>query len=465
VNRRELLRELSRVQATWINQNVPASGDADISPEEESDYLGRISAVFERARQDMARSRRRRSVAAANAAIAAILATHGPEIDGELAFNPDQPRDHEGKWTDGPTGGVGVMERPGVETLDGWGAQATDIGHVTGDDLMRLGARIGEIMMRDGTSMMDPLAMARAAHEATGEEGDGINARQFVRAMDRDYGTNLDKAITDALAAAGSATEEERAAVEVERAKPEPIAYAPEPEPEGLPQWSPDFSSSRADRQDALRRGIDSGPADSEQLAGGDVASTYGFTWNDGSRAVLKEAKRRVRGMSPVEQTDAEELAGLVADLVGVRAPVTHRVSDTEIYQEYMPGETGMKKFGGNVPFRLTNSEEGLRMGLFDQLIGNNDRHNGNWTTDRDDRLYAIDHGLAFGTDDGVEVYGPFAFELLYGGHEIKWSEFENIRSKLRQARPEFERLGRGGWYDKMIERLDAMQNRIGGLG
>lgn len=379
----------------------------------------------------------------------------------EFRFDPNQPRDREGKWTDG-AGGLGVAD---PDTLEAWGTQAADPGHVTGDDLMRIGARIGEIMTRDGTSMMDPLAMMRATREATAEDDADISARQYVRAMDRDYGTNIDKNITDALAAQGSATEEDRAAVELERTKPEPIVYEPEPAPTGPPQWSPDFDSTLADRQAALQRGIDSGPKDGEELAGGDVASTFGFTWNDGSRAVLKEAKRQVRGMSPVEQTDAEELAGLVANLVGIRAPATHRVSDTEIYQEYMPGETGMKKFGGSPPYRLTNSEEGLRLGVFDQLIGNNDRHTGNWTVDADDRLYAIDHGLAFGTDDGVEVYGPFAFELLYGGHEIKWSEFEDIRTKLSKARPEFQRLGRAEWYDKMIGRLDAMQNRIGGLG
>lgn len=403
------------------------------------------------------------SVTAAFAVLAATGASATlDELADEFGFNPNQPRDHEGKWTDGPGGGVGLLDGP--DTLESWGAQAADPGNVTGDDLMRIGARIGEIMTRDGTSMMDPLAMARATREAVADDGGDISARQYIRAMDRDYGTYLDKNITDALAAEGSTTDEQRQAVELERTKPEPIVRAPEPEPQGPAEHSPDFSASLDDRREALRRGIDSGPVDGEELAGGDVAGTYRFTWKDGSRAVLKEAKREVRGMTPEEQTDAEELAGIVADLVGVRAAAAHRVSDREVYLEYMPGETGMKKFGGSVPYRHTTSEEGLRMGLFDQLIGNNDRHTGNWTVDRDDRLYAIDHGLAFGGDVYTETFGPFAFELLYGGHEIPWSEFEDIRSKLRTARPEFERLGRGHWYDKMIERLDAMQNRIGGL-
>ena len=52
MNRRELLRELSRVQATWVNRNTAGAGDVDISAEEEQDYLTRISAVFEKARED-----------------------------------------------------------------------------------------------------------------------------------------------------------------------------------------------------------------------------------------------------------------------------------------------------------------------------------------------------------------------------------------------------------------------------
>lgn len=385
---------------------------------------------------------------AARAAIGALL----------LRFDPNQPRDREGKWTDG-AGGLATGD---PDTLEAWGAQAADPGHVTGDDLFRIGARIGEIMERDGTSMMDPLSMLRATREATAEDDADISARQYIRAMDRDYGTNIDRDVTDALAKQAAATQEERAAAELERVQPEPIAQEPKPEPQPL---APQFSQSMAERQLALRRGIDSGTKDKDQLAGGTIASVYGITWKDGSRAVLKEAKQDARGMSPKDQTDAEELAGLVADLMGVPAPAAYREDDRTIYQEYMPGETAMKRFGGTPPYRFVNSEQGRRLGLFDQLIANADRHNGNWMVDDDDRIYAIDHGLAFDTDEGLQTFGPFANDLLYGGHEVPWSEFESIRAKLRQVRPDFERLGHVDWYDRMVGRLDDMQNRIGGLG
>jgi hypothetical protein len=36
------------------------------------------------------------------------------------------------------------------------------------------------------------------------------------------------------------------------------------------------------------------------------------------------------------------------------------------------------------------------RMALFDHITGNCDRHGGNWIVDKNNRVYAIDNGLAF---------------------------------------------------------------------
>lgn len=91
MNRRELLREMSRVQATWVNRNTPGTGDVNIAIEDEQDYLTRIAAVFERARED-ARRKRGRSVTAAQASVAISMLLAG--------FDRDQPRDRKGRWSD-----------------------------------------------------------------------------------------------------------------------------------------------------------------------------------------------------------------------------------------------------------------------------------------------------------------------------------------------------------------------------
>lgn len=99
MNRRELLRELSRVQATWINRNTTGAGELDITAEQEADYLGRVSEVFERAREQVRRhNRQSRSITAANV-IRSLIATHAPDVD-DFRYDRNQPRDRKGRWTD-----------------------------------------------------------------------------------------------------------------------------------------------------------------------------------------------------------------------------------------------------------------------------------------------------------------------------------------------------------------------------
>jgi ADP-ribosyltransferase exoenzyme len=100
MNRRELLREMSRVQATWVNRNTPGTGDVNIAVEDEQDYLTRIAAVFERAREEVRRKRKPVTMAAQAAAVISELL---------LAYDPDQPRNRRGRWT---KGGAGVPTAP-----------------------------------------------------------------------------------------------------------------------------------------------------------------------------------------------------------------------------------------------------------------------------------------------------------------------------------------------------------------
>lgn len=94
MNRRELLRELSRVQATWVNRNTPGSGDVNVTAEQEQDYLTRVSAVIERTREEV-RRKRLPAIVGSRAAVAQAV------IDALMAgFDKDQPRDRKGRWSD-----------------------------------------------------------------------------------------------------------------------------------------------------------------------------------------------------------------------------------------------------------------------------------------------------------------------------------------------------------------------------
>lgn len=110
MNRRELLREMSRVQATWVNRNTPGTGDVDIAVEDEQEYLTKIAAVFERAREDVRRKRGRGVTAAgATAVISALL----------LAYDPGQKRDPDGKWGDGIPGTPALSRKDDPLSLSG----------------------------------------------------------------------------------------------------------------------------------------------------------------------------------------------------------------------------------------------------------------------------------------------------------------------------------------------------------
>jgi hypothetical protein len=64
--------------------------------------------------------------------------------------------------------------------------------------------------------------------------------------------------------------------------------------------------------------------------------------------------------------------------------------------------------------FRLKNeileSPEGIRefqkLAMFDFIIGNTDRHSGNWMVDEQHKLRAIDHGLSFPEQNNLGVHG-----------------------------------------------------------
>lgn len=355
--------------------------------------------------------------------------------EGDFAFfkfDPDQPRDRKGRWTDGPLGGVGVLDASTGGGLSSWDSLDDDASGVANADLFRIGAEVGKIMQRDGTSITEPLALARAAEEALAADDSGINVRQYIRAMDRDYGTLLFDGVSSALRDAGAAPA---------------VPAAPEPEaPRGR---TVDFDAPFDERASALQASMDSGITDLDELSGGAVADTRLATWKDGSQAVLKTATGAVGSWSPQFQTDAEELSARVAAALDVRAPATVRADPTTLYLEYMEGRPANKAFGyGDPPERILESDQGVRMGLLDHLINNNDRHAGNWIVDDEGNIAAIDHGLSFGFDLGSGS-SPFARRHFRSGRNpLTQEDVATLRARLQELRPEFVKLGKGAWFD-----------------
>jgi hypothetical protein len=363
-------------------------------------------------------------------------------------FDPNQPRDNDGRWTDGaPGGGVAVAEGGRGSGLSDWRAQeaSADLPLDT-PEVFRLGTAIAKIMNRDGTTVNDPVAFFRAATEALADSD--VTARQYIATLDRQYGTEMSGRIEAALEA-----------LEGPAASPQADA----PAKPGGPK-APDFTAPYAQRVAAMEEANASGPRAVTNLSGGSLADVRRFDWEDRSRTVVKRALGPAGGIDALAQTDAEELVARVADVLGVRAPAVRRLGPDEVEMEFAPGKTGMEEYGAIAPKSITTAPENANIGLLDYLTNNADRHTGNWTVDDDGTVYAIDHGLAFQDDIGILAYGPFA--LAHGfsfgtPKNVTAADLDRIRGDLEGLRSDFQALGRGQWFDGMMGRLDDVAARL----
>lgn len=226
-----------------------------------------------------------------------------------------------------------------------------------------------------------------------------------------------------------------------------------------------------------LQDRVEGGVVSREKLAGGQVAETSLVTLTDGSKAVLKSAKPIGPRLSAVQQQDAEELAALIIQTTGLRAPATYRSGPHELYMEFMSGKIAQQLPSGNddLPEVALRDEDQFRLlGLVDQLIYNSDRHRGNWLVTDAGEIHPIDHGMAF-VDRGLMPPGrglpvitdfkepswQFARAVEGTGrwidHDMSPADMSLVRQRLEALRPQFERLGRLAWYEDILSRLDAM--------
>lgn len=233
-----------------------------------------------------------------------------------------------------------------------------------------------------------------------------------------------------------------------------------------------------ADRWLALQRAADGGVWGEEPIGQGVMGDTKRVLFNDGTPAIYKRAKGDYplggtgRDWTPKDQTDAEELAPVVASILDLRAPAVQRLSDTEIHMEYVENATDAyaRFFDRDAPdfMRVSDdvlgSDDGFRLGLLDVLLDNPDRHGYNWLIDDEDRIYPIDHGLSFTNTQGplrsAASRSPFAREYFVtpnGGYKentLTRRDIEYLSQQLDAIRPIFQQMGRELWHDVMRVRL-----------
>jgi len=100
-----------------------------------------------------------------------------------------------------------------------------------------------------------------------------------------------------------------------------------------------------------------------------------------------------------------EAAASALADVIGMHdlvPPTTVRNHNGEIgsIQQFMDGQVAFRAPRGS---EYDGDTDAARAAVFDYLIGNTDRHMGNWLVSPQGKLVLIDHGLSFPTDDEAE--------------------------------------------------------------
>jgi hypothetical protein len=129
-------------------------------------------------------------------------------------------------------------------------------------------------------------------------------------------------------------------------------------------------------------------------------------------------------------------------------SPVPLAVSDGASFQLFVDAELGRNAT------ELRHAEEIAKMDLLDALIGNSDRHGGNWMV-KDGHLIAIDHGLSFSwrSDQSsiVEwIVEHYEMKLVYRGKEtVLGPAHSNVPMPIsNEVFARLEYMVTSGWLD-----------------
>lgn len=205
-------------------------------------------------------------------------------------------------------------------------------------------------------------------------------------------------------------------------------------------------------------------------LGGGMTGEVHEVTYQNGQVLIRKELGRRAEDVRAVaEQIDAEELAPLVYQALGVRVPATYRATDRVIYMTRVEGRTGEEVLGwGKVPGPdMLDSDQGRMMGLGDWLVQDTDRNMGGFIIDPDGNMWSLDHGFAFQRNVEDMVGGQFEFAGHFDGltNDMSPADMAEIRARLEGLRGQFEAVGRLAWWRAMMKRVDAVAKGATGTG
>lgn len=237
---------------------------------------------------------------------------------------------------------------------------------------------------------------------------------------------------------------------------------------ESLSEVAARRSATRRELEDLIAR---EGDAVERLNRSGAQGTTEIVVLPDGRRLVVKRATEEgssvAGGVGGRVELDKEELGSLLAQAVGVETPVMVRTDPLVLKMEYVDGVLG-DALSTVEAQALYESDAGRLTGVLDALLGNRDRHGGNWFA-RDGLPVAFDHGMAWRYDEQMDGWvgvqgsgfangqgldGPIA--NIYGGisptNDLSPADVELMRERIEALAPDFERLGHRDWFDHTME-------------
>lgn len=194
----------------------------------------------------------------------------------------------------------------------------------------------------------------------------------------------------------------------------------------------------------------------------GNSDDTQIVTFRDGAQWIRKR-------VSDTDELGREVLTSRVSDIIGAGVPEVIREGYT-LWEPKLEAVSAIEWVGGvdenefplgtNKPSAMYHTPEGIRIGLLDKLIGNTDRHFGNWMIARDEngREYPVpvDHGNVFWVAD---TDSPFARAVhLKELADIPDSTWAQWQQELEKLEPEFEEADMLSGYNTMINNLRYMR-------
>ncbi len=198
---------------------------------------------------------------------------------------------------------------------------------------------------------------------------------------------------------------------------------------------------------------------------GGGINVTDIITLEDGTKGVLKpaygedeEAVKVVGGPLYIREIAASDVAEVLKFDDLVPATINRQIEDRNgSLQAFVPDADkamGILEFGKTYPQQekwdklYDGTEDHARAASFDYLIGNLDRHDGNWLVDKKGKLVLIDHGTSFPKEHDPQWYAKYANGMIYHAavhrelpipeqlKKTKWEDLQRVAESHRFSPP-----------------------------